>query len=330
MIFGRKKQEKVLVVKSENLSEFVAADAAFGAIRESHPDAEIVLLTSPDMARLAKAAPYFDMVWGDGAPADKEARKQLASRIKREKFARVYDLDNTPDSARYFRALQPFAPKWSGSVSGAALRHVPEKRVIRHTVDRFADQLAVANVEADRRSGDVRWALSARKDAANMQPTWYGVSGPFVLLAPAREDEKRWPAAQYARLAETLRAQGLTPVLVGGVEKQPVGEHISRRASGVINLLGKTDLLQLSALADKAVCFVGDDTAPSQLAAAVGCPGVMLLSNASDPALVSPRGRDVVLLTADDLADLPVEDVVRTLRNTGRLEKTAPTPAAAP
>jgi len=328
MRFGRKRPGKVLVIKAERLSEFVAADAAFAAVRAAHPNEEIVLLTAPDLARLAKAAPYFDVVWGDGAPGDKQRRRELAGRIKREKFKRIYDFDNTPESGRFFRVLQPFAPKWSGSAAGAALRHVPEKRVPRHAIDRFADQLAVADIEAERRPADLRWALSARKDAANMQPAWYGVSGPFVLLAPAGGDEKRWPSANYAELAEQLRRCGLTPVLVGGIDKQPVGEHVSRRTSGVINLLGKTDLLQMSALADQAVCFVGDDTAPSQLIAAIGCPGVLLVSKSSDPAIAAPRGRAVVLLTGDRLSDIPVEDVLRTLRNAGHLAAAAPADAA--
>jgi len=39
----------------------------------------------------------------------------------------------------------------------------------------------------------------------------------------------------------------------------------------------------------------------------------VLYSAASDPSLTAPRGEDVVILRVDDLADLPVGEVARTL-----------------
>ena len=57
---------------------------------------------------------------------------------------------------------------------------------------------------------------------------------------------------------------------------------------------------------------MGNDTGPMHLAAAVGCPCVVLFSADSDPALTAPRGR-VRVLRAPHLADLPVARVAAAL-----------------
>ncbi|MEM6851045.1 MAG: glycosyltransferase family 9 protein [Pseudomonadota bacterium] len=318
-MFGRKRQEKILIVKAQGLGDFVGADAAFEAIRDAHKGAQITLATGPTLARLAKAAPYFDVVWADAALDAADDRKRLVGRIKREKFTRVYDLDNSAESARVLRGLKPFAPAWSGAAVGASLRYAPDKSAPSLDAgERFLAQLRVANVRVADRAADLRWALSARKDAANMQPSWYGVAKPYVLLAPASEESRRWPAGQYARLADALKEMGITPVLVGGVEKQAIGDHVARRSASAVNLVGKTDLLQLAALADGAVCFIGDETAPSRLIASIGCPGLMLIANGGASAH-PPRGRAIVTVTANALEEIRVEDVMQTLRNAGHL-----------
>jgi ADP-heptose:LPS heptosyltransferase len=64
------------------------------------------------------------------------------------------------------------------------------------------------------------------------------------------------------------------------------------------------------------VLAVGNDTGPVHLAAAVGCPSIVLFSADSDPALTAPRagtGGRVVVLREERLADLKVERVVAAL-----------------
>ena len=66
-------------------------------------------------------------------------------------------------------------------------------------------------------------------------------------------------------------------------------------------------------LARMAAGAVGNDTGPMHVIAAAGCPAVVLFSAKSDPALVKPRGPAVTTLRRDDLADLPLDEVVAAL-----------------
>ena len=44
-----------------------------------------------------------------------------------------------------------------------------------------------------------------------------------------------------------------------------------------------------------------------------GAPATVLYSAASDPTLTAPRGNDVIILRVESLADLPVDEVARSL-----------------
>ena len=79
------------------------------------------------------------------------------------------------------------------------------------------------------------------------------------------------------------------------------------------DLTGMTEFADIVALARSARRAVGNDTGPMHLAVAGGAAATVLYSAASDPALTAPRGRDVVILQVEHLADLSVDEVARTL-----------------
>src|SRR5690606_19127730 len=87
-----------------------------------------------------------------------------------------------------------------------------------------------------------------------------------------------------------------------------------RKLPGVRDLTGRTDFARIAALGARAALVVGNDTGPLHLAAAAGAPTIVLFSKASDPALAAPRGH-VTVLQAADLAELPVETVLRAIDN---------------
>src|SRR5579863_5122600 len=93
----RRVTERILVIKLGALGDFVQAMGPAAAIRAHHPQAEITLLTSPELAGLAKAAPYFDRVWLDDRPGWVRpwALWRLLRKLSREGFARVYDLQTS-------------------------------------------------------------------------------------------------------------------------------------------------------------------------------------------------------------------------------------------
>ena len=121
---------------------------------------------------------------------------------------------------------------------------------------------------------------------------------------------KRWQVARFAMLAQALDGKGYLPVVVGSGHERSLAAAIRAASPGAVDLTGQTDITRLATLARRARLTVGNDTGVCHLAAAVGCPLIVLFSRASDPARVAPRGPVVRILGAPDLTDLAAETVV--------------------
>ena len=316
---------KILVIKLAALGDVVLAFSAMKRIRIAHPDAEITLLTTPPYAGLAEASGLFDHVQTDGRPRKVRDLVVMLARLRRSRFDLVYDLQTSSRSSRYFHALWPRLPRWSGIARGCALPHGNPERVRMHTLERQADQLKAAGIWPDAPTApgtapppDLGFML--RSDAPHLSPGHFGLAPPYALLVPGaspHRPEKRWPAAHYAALARALISDGLTVAVLGAGAEADLAAEIGAQCPGVINLVGRTDFAQVAALAARAAVVVGNDTGPTHLAAAAGAPTVVLFSTASDPALCAPRGPQVVVVRRPHLADLEVDDVmqaVKTLR----------------
>ena len=301
---------RILIIKLGALGDFVQALGPIQAIRRHHPAARITLLTTAPFSSLAAACPWIDEVCLDERlPWWRVARWRRFRRWMRQAaFARVYDLQTSDRSGWYFRLLGRPHPEWSGIVPGCSHPHANPERDFMHTVDRQAEQLAMAGIPAVP-PPDLAW-LDAALPAA-------GLTEPFVLMVPggaAHRPAKRWPAAMFAELADRLLELDYQPVLAGaGADRAAIAE-ISAACPGALDLTGRTSLLQLGGLARRAVAAVGNDTGPMHLAAAVGCRAVVLFSDASDPALCAPRGGDVAVLRQVPLSGLAVAEVEAALR----------------
>jgi ADP-heptose:LPS heptosyltransferase len=102
-------------------------------------------------------------------------------------------------------------------------------------------------------------------------------------------------------------------VVIGGAAERDLGRALAAAVPQTRNLSGETGFGDIIALGRGAKRAVGNDTGPMHLAVAGGAPATVLYSAASDPGMTAPRGPDVVILRVDDLADLPVDDVARSL-----------------
>ena len=323
-MFGRK-QSNILVIKTDNLVGFVSAEPVFEAIREAHPGGTISLLTIPSLQRVARAAPYFDQVAAIPNFRDSEARKEFVRQLKTAKFERVYDLSADDAAKRLHAAMGPFRPKWFSASP-------PPKKQRRSRVSAAAAtpclsrMMADAGIDPGERLPDFHWALDARKDSANMKPSWYGISGAYGLLLPGSSEQSRWSAKGYANLASLMSTAGIMPVLAGPKELHTFGDEIADTAPQLVDLAGKTDHLQLAALANEAAFFVSDHAEEMHLAVSVGCEGVLIA--AGDAA--APHGRHVVTLTSSsDTGAVDASFVWRTLSNMGLIEAAGePRPAA--
>lgn len=299
---------RVLVVKLGALGDFVQALGPFAAIRRHHAGARVTLLTTRPYAELAEASGCFDEVWVDPRSRRPDRLLALRRQLRGAGFGRAYDLQTSDRSALYFRLFWPGPyPEWSGIARGCSHPHANPRRDAMHTIERQAEQLAMAGI-AEVPAPDLSWA---KADVGR-----FAIAGRYALLVPGgarHRPAKRWPAGRYAELARWLARQGVTPVLLGAEAEAAALAAVAAACPEARPLAGETSFLDIAVLARDAVCAVGNDTGPMHLTAVAGCPSVVLYSAESDPALCAPRGPKVVVVRRPSLDGLPSGDVEKVL-----------------
>jgi len=297
---------RILVIRLGALGDFVLSFAAFAAIRAHHPGTDITLLTTAPFADLGRQAPWFDRVAIDARPSWWNLPGLLRLRRQLRGFDRVYDLQTSARSSRYF--VLAGRPPWSGIAPGCALPHANPARDAMHTLERQREQLEMAGI-----------TTSAPPDLSWLDGGAFDLPIPFALLVPGAaptRPRKRWPAEQFADLAGRLHARGAVPVVLGTAAETPLAAMIREKCPAARVLTGQTSIADIASLARRAAVAVGNDTGPMHLIAAIGCPSVVLFSADSDPALTAPRGPGgawPTVLRVPDLADLTVERVAAAL-----------------
>ncbi|HYM01923.1 MAG TPA: glycosyltransferase family 9 protein [Stellaceae bacterium] len=299
-------QRNVLVIKLSALGDFVQALGPAAAIRRHHASDRVTLLTTRPYAKFATESGYFNDVVVDERPKFWNIKGWLALHrtLNRSRFDRVYDLQTSDRSSLYLWLFFPGPrPQWSGIAWRCSHPHANLDRYPQHTIDKQAEQLLMAGIYPV--------PLPACPTARRALPS--ELKGRrFALLIPGsspRHLEKRWPAAHFAELARRLHDAGYLPVIVGAPDERSLGETIRAACPDAVDLVGKTDLLDLAGIAAGAALTVGNDTGATHMAAAGGNPVVVLFSRASEPSRCAPRGGLVRVLTESDLADLGVDIV---------------------
>ncbi len=120
----------------------------------------------------------------------------------------------------------------------------------------------------------------------------------FVLLNPGGGwGAKLWPAERFGFVAKQLASDGLKPLVNFGPGEQRLADSVEAASGGAAVALASS-LTQLITLTRRARLFIGGDTGPMHLAAALGIP-VVGIFGPTDPARNGPYGtRSIVLRSA--------------------------------
>ncbi len=131
---------------------------------------------------------------------------------------------------------------------------------------------------------------------------------PRVALVPAsRWPTKNWGVEGFAELARRLLAKDVTVLLVGGRDEASACADLAAAVGphpGLVNLAGRTTLVELGSLLQETQLVVTVDSGPMHMAAALGVP-VLALFGPTDPTRTGPYGRRARVLWVDRLPCRP-------------------------
>jgi ADP-heptose:LPS heptosyltransferase len=148
-----------------------------------------------------------------------------------------------------------------------------------HVIEHYLNMLRPLGIESptvqfdlQEHSADARVAEQFLRDR--------GLTGRrFALLNPgAGWPSKMWPTVRYGAIARHLgRAHAMPSVALWGVRSErPLAERIVETSARNAHMAPPTTMRELAALCRRAALFVGSDTGPMHLAAAVGTPTISM------------------------------------------------------
>jgi heptosyltransferase I len=126
----------------------------------------------------------------------------------------------------------------------------------------------------------------------------HGISE-FVILNPgAGWGAKRWPAERYGEVARRLADLGVQSILNYGPGEEGLVRVAEAASAGAARAMSCT-ITDLIALTRRARLFIGGDTGPLHLAAALRVP-VVAIYGPTDPARNGPYGTRSIVLRSED------------------------------
>ena len=165
-----------------------------------------------------------------------------------------------------------------------------------HAADHLLDCLIGVGL-AERGTGVTLPVSEQESTAGRRRLREIGISdGRTVILAPGSGSlEKNWSPKRFARLADGLSKLDLRPVLMEGPADRDAIAGVRERLENQIPVLAGDSPVGLKGILAQAALFVGNDSGPTHLAAALGIPTVAVFGP-TDPGVYEPRGARVAVI----------------------------------
>ena len=248
---GNINPEKILIIKWDELGDLVTATPVFSMLRARFPKAYIELITKPQNIPLVKYDTNLDCIsskienWKGRYDLHIELRGTWKSFFRTFRYLPGYRLDR--GWIRFLqRGKQPHETITNYRIVAPLLNDMPMHK----------PYIALS-------AGDVENA------AKHLQAI--GAENFIVYHTGARKALRRWPAANFAALADYAYKQfNLNSVFVGTPDELPQIQAItSLMETPSITATENLSITELAALISKARAFVGNESGPLQIADAM-------------------------------------------------------------
>ncbi|MFI5362274.1 MAG: lipopolysaccharide heptosyltransferase II [Elusimicrobiota bacterium] len=280
---GASAAKNVLVLQTSFLGDSLLTLPLLRRLKDGLPGARLSVLTLPKNADVFRNNAWVDDVILDdkrGGHSGLAGIWRISAELKRGNF----DLAVIPH--RSFRsalvARLAGIPRRVGFASSSGrflLTDAVPFTWLTHDLERNLALAKPLGAESKASRGEARYIVPAPPSAAlNARLAAAGIA-PGARLAGVHPGAawatKRWLPERFAELCRRLKADGLTPVLIGGPGDAALGSRIAAD-SGAADMIGGTDLSELKSLMGRLALFVTNDSGPMHLAAAAGVPVVAI------------------------------------------------------
>lgn len=318
---------RILVIRLDLIGDLVLSLTVARALKRTYPGAEIDLLTSPSSAKVASHDPnlneiitYDQNIWRRPKALVhlknwREARK-LLRRLRRRHYdlaVSVYGywaallavLSAAKRRVGYSSESYPgfMTDSMPGGIPGRWRHWAPLDD--KHEVDyclALAQAAGATLTPADRIPQLFADEQSRREIEQMLLQENAQLGKPLIVchVCSNNGQSKRWPIPYWATLIDRLiREESAQIVLTGTPNDLPIVNRVTgRMQEHAINLAGKTNLTQLTALLQWADLVISGDSGPMHMAVAVGAP-LIAIHGPTNPSLGGPVSPDATILRSD-------------------------------
>jgi heptosyltransferase-3 len=288
------KLQRVLVIKLRHHGDVLLTSPLISQLKQAAPHLEIDALVYQDTQDMLSGHPDLLHVWCIDKAwktlpffAKLRAEWQCLKQLKRRQYDLIIHLTEHNRGAWLVRYLKPryaVAPTRAQRFFRHSFTHLyPEiAGNRRHRVEIHLDALRRIGVYPEKTQRQLVLtyppAAQAKVDTLLAQAGW--ATQRFIVIHPAsRWFFKCWPAHLMQTLITTLQQRHLYIVLTGApdaFEQAYIAQILPAPSPYLLNLQGQLSLKELAALIAQAAIFIGMDSVPMHIAAAVGTPTIAL------------------------------------------------------
>jgi len=305
----------ILIIKHGSLGDIAQACGAIQDIYENHKDDEVHLLTTKPYFDLFKKNPHISNVI-----LDKRLPRYnliylylLMKNIKKYKFSKVYDLQNSSRTAFYKSILFPKAKKdiWSSAETTLPKGTTKEDFDKDSVLSRFDHQLKSSGITTSHTlSPDFSWSPSDISQIKN-----YHQLEKYIVLFPfcsPHLTSKKWPYYNelISMINEKLENKFKVVIAPGPSE---IKDASSINALCILDKGKALDISQLAALINDSSFIIANDTGPAHMTAHLGSKGIALFGSHTTPFKVSIERENFKAIQAPELSKLSPERVFERL-----------------
>ncbi len=319
-MFRRDEIKRILVVKVDHIGDFITAIPAIRRLKQLFPAAAIHVLASRAARVFAEIEDcidefiefeFFHAVSGLGPKQiSQEDYQALRAQLTPYRFDIAVDLRkhlDTRDVLRYtparflagydYMGQFPYldiALEWEGDKTLARKRsHVTDDLI--NLVEAIGTVCVADRTQLELVAPDKGLPESLPADARAL------FSRPVVAVHPGVGNAMRqWPPEHFASLVDLLvEKNAINVVLIGGAEEAELADDVLSMVAhrdAVVSLAGRTSLRDLPALLNACALYVGNNSGPKHIAAALGVPTIGIHSGVVDAIEWGPIGKRAVAL----------------------------------
>lgn len=291
--------QRVLLIRLRSIGDTVLMTPCLAAIKEFNPEAHITVVSEPLSAPVLEDHPLVDKLLVTTKKVS--SRVSVIRQARRARFDAAFNMHGGSTGAILTRLSGAGAAiGYRGLRSSWMLRHrapAPDVILGRSRIHSVEQQLALlewagAALPASRPrlvltvSPEARTRVSERLEELDGD---HQQERSFACIVPgAAFESKRWGADGFAAVADHLRRRwDLPSIVVAGPGQENLAREVARGGRRKMSVLTDLSLKELIALLDMAHVFVGNDSGPMHIAAALERPLVAVWGS-SDPAVWHP------------------------------------------